>query len=387
MATEACGACRWRNTVVTSVATNAHYFRHAAEMARSAVTYGVSDCVCVVLSSAVAAASDVAVVRELRLPWSSTWRPPTTWCSQKLSGWRHAGILKTHALHHLSGHGWDILFVDTDWRFVANPLPAITALGRDIVAARDQTRHMLNVGVLWIRYTRATLDVAWRTMNRTLVAWDQAVFTEEAGASSASCCWTDTGRHLVHPAVSREAKLRLRGGQQECAAAGSATHSAALVLPPPASVQSRRMYPRWSSRMYNSLPMSFYRWKCYECDNKCTATFCALDGSNATAPLPRSRGPPASAAAQSPPSVAARGTRPSPAQPRPRAGGGASSVLARLSLRRRSSLEAQAKQAQGQGLRKQGGATVKSARCTTAGAGCCARHPRALGCPRSGQWI
>jgi len=198
---------------------------------------------------------DVSQVRPLRLPWSSSWRPPMQWCAQKLSGWRHSGILKTHALHHLLSVGWNVFFVDTDWRFAANPIPDIIHLGRDVVAARDQTRHMLNVGVLWVRSSEETIRVAWRTFNRTLWAWDQAVFTEEAGASKSVCCWTDTGRHVIHPLVSREAKLSLRSQQQECAPASKGDTS----LEPPLGVESRRMFPHWKPRSYNSLPSAFYR--------------------------------------------------------------------------------------------------------------------------------
>jgi hypothetical protein len=344
----ACAACRWRSTIVTSVATHDEYFAHAVEMARTASAVGVAACVCMVLSSAVSSVESNPLVRELRLPWSSTWRPPPTWCTQKLSGWRHAGILKTHALHHLGAHRWDVLFVDTDWRFVANPLPTITTLGRDIVAARDQTRHMLNVGVLWIRATPETLAVAWRTMNRTIVAWDQAIFTEEAGASSASCCWADTGRHLVHPHVSLEAKLHLRGSRQDCVSPHR-TYKPSLVLAPPTAMQtSKRMYPKWTPARYNKLEKAFYRWKCYECDNKCTRTYCALDGTNVTQPI----------------------------APKPRGSGLARDHTAhtakllteRMARRRTEKRLVQAR------------SRSESTRCASANSGCCVRHPRALGC-------
>lgn len=36
------------------------------------------------------------------------------------------------------------------------------------------------------------------------------------------------------------------------------------------------MFPHWSRRSYNSLDRAFYRWKCFDCDNKCTTTFCDL---------------------------------------------------------------------------------------------------------------
>ncbi|KAL1514475.1 hypothetical protein AB1Y20_003574 [Prymnesium parvum] len=332
-----CAPCMWRRTVLASVATNDAYFEHALAMAGSAVAANVTPCACVALSSAVSRPSS-PLVRALRLPWSSSWRPPPDWCTQRLSGWRHAGILKTHALYHLVRRGWDVFFVDTDWRFVGNPLPLIASLGRDIVAARDQTRHMLNVGVLWVRATPETQLVARRTLNRTLVAWDQAVFTEEAGAARSSCCWTNVGTRLVHPRVTRQEKLALRGAHQECASGGGTRRAA---LPPPSGVKSRRMYPRWSSRSYNTLGSAFYRWKCFECDNKCTASFCPLDGANGTGAV---LGTATERASNASPSIARK-----PPPRRARQGRGRSPL-------------------------------VQPAACATSDHACCSRHPRAQGC-------
>ena len=133
-----------------------------------------SQCVDVCLRGAlvrVTLGAEAEVIRDPRLPWSSTWRPPKTWCTQKLSGRRYAGILKTHALHHLGVQRWMCCLSIPTGGLWQNLMPQISSLGRDIVAARDQTRHM----PMWracIRATAATLAVAYR-VNRTLLGWDR----------------------------------------------------------------------------------------------------------------------------------------------------------------------------------------------------------------------
>ena len=197
-----------------------------------------------------------------------------------LSGWRHSGILKMHALTLLLDHGFDLLIVDVDWRFVANPLAALRAQPMSIVAARDQTRHMLNVGAMYIRATSATRRLALRTFNRTFAAWDQAVFTEEAGAAGVGCCWANNlgGTFLVHPRVSRGVKLKLRGNDQQCR---DVARRQTTLSPPPASADTAAhsmWQPRWrsGSGAYNGLDKAYYRFRCSDCDNVCTRRRCDL---------------------------------------------------------------------------------------------------------------
>ena len=74
------------------------------------------------------AADRTALVRVLHLPLSSAWRPPPMWCAQSLSGWRHAGTLKMHAVQEALALHWHVLLLDADWRLVADPLPALLHL-------------------------------------------------------------------------------------------------------------------------------------------------------------------------------------------------------------------------------------------------------------------
>ena len=80
-----CQRCVWSaRTVLATVATSDAYAALAVEMARSAAAVGVASCACVVVSDAVRAIGDAAV-EQVVLPWSSTWRPPTSWCTHGLS--------------------------------------------------------------------------------------------------------------------------------------------------------------------------------------------------------------------------------------------------------------------------------------------------------------
>ena len=283
----ACEPCVRHNTLVLSIATNPEYLAQVQEMAESAASVGYP-CVCAAASSGLhAAGSSSSLVRLLHLPLSSEWRPPQMWCAKQLAGWRHAGILKTHALSVALSRGWHVLLMDADWRFVADPLPALLASNRDVIGARDQTRHMLNVGALLVCSTPELARVSLRVLNRTLSAWDQAVITEEVAASTASCCWADLGGkgYIRHPAVSREAKLRTRGRHQECSSGAEASSlgDGVRLRPPLATADvtglpSRRMYRFWNGApaAYNSIERAFYRFKCYECDGKCTREKCEL---------------------------------------------------------------------------------------------------------------
>ena len=272
-------------TLMLSIATSLDYLRQVEALAESAASVGYK-CVCAAASSRLSKQSSSARVRVLHMDRSSTWRPPRLWCSQSLSGWRHAGVLKMHALAVATSLGWHVLLVDADWRLVADPLPALLATRRDVIGARDQTRHMLNVGALLVRSTPEVVRVSRRILNRTLVAWDQAVFTEEMSGSSASCCWTDLGRkpYLAHAAVSREAKLKTRGQYQQCSATrdylGGSRQGADTLSPPTTNregLPKRPMYPRWRRAGYNTLDRAWYRFKCFECDGKCTREKCELD--------------------------------------------------------------------------------------------------------------
>jgi hypothetical protein len=296
MAENRCNACAVQRAVVLTIATNAHYYSEASHLASSATAVGIP-CICVAISDTLRHNSPPASVVPILIAGASQWRPPVEWCAKKLSGWRHAGILKMHAIYALLSSSLHLLVVDVDWRFSANPLPSLRHRATaSVVAARDQTRHMLNIGAMWVAADANTVLLARRAANRTHQAWDQAVWTEEAGASAASCCWAGNlgGEFLVHPPVTRQEKLRVRGSSQECAAPmlrggrGAAFAQARTMPPPPNStggMATRSMWrPHWRPASYNDLASYYYRWRCSECDNKCLRRRCDLPGGSATKP-------------------------------------------------------------------------------------------------------
>lgn len=282
-----CNSCVVQGAVVLTIATNVHYYSQASHLASSAVAVGIP-CICTAISDALLQTQVTRRVAPLLVADASQWRPPREWCVKKLSGWRHAGILKMHAIQLLLTRNLHVLVVDVDWRFSANPIPALSLpTTASVVAARDQTRHMLNVGAMWVGSNANTLRLAQRTANRTSQGWDQAVWTEEAGASAASCCWAGNlgGKFLVHPPVTRQEKLRVRGSSQECASPvarggrGGASPRVKTLPPPPNStgMAIRSMWrPHWRSGSYNELASYYYRWRCAECDNKCLRVRCDL---------------------------------------------------------------------------------------------------------------
>ena len=281
----ACQPCVRHDTLLLSIATNVEYLAQVADMAESAVRVGYN-CVCAAASSAIGdhhmRLHNQSALRLLHLPLSSTWRPPSMWCAQKLSGWRHAGILKMHALATAQDLGWNLLLIDADWRLVADPLPALLGARRDVISARDQTRHMLNVGAMLVRATPELRQISRRILNRTLGAWDQAIFTEEVGASSpaTSCCWAHLSAkpYIAHAAVSRTTKNNVRSRNQECRRTTQDDFGGSRLAPPAqtATSSTKRMYPRWHRNGYNHMDRAFYRFKCYECDAKCTKERCEL---------------------------------------------------------------------------------------------------------------
>lgn len=323
--------CIRDGAVVLSVATNAAYVEHVQQLASTAEV----PCVVVACSSLVLPSLTSRNVQLMQLPFSSTWRPPPRWCHQRKAGWRHAALLKLEALLHLMVAGVDVLVLDADWRVRVgqSPLHAARSTGRDVVGLRDATRHQLNIGAIYIRSTAATVHAVRRAFNRTHVAWDQPVLTEEFGASEGvACCWTADLRGAIERPRGRMASRGLKADMQQldaqCRPAARDLHALAPPTLLPSGTRSF-WHEGWSPNRYNELARRYYEWRCNRCDSKCVLERCDL---NASSPLP-------------------------PADASPAA--------------RRSVL-------QGRG---RGGRRWAAAACTMKN-GCCARHPRAPGCAK-----
>ena len=334
--------CIRDGAVVLSVATNAAYVEHVQQLASTAEV----PCVIVACSSLVVPSLGSSNVQLMQLPYSSTWRPPPRWCQQRKAGWRHAAILKLEALLHLLVAGVDVLVLDADWRVRAgqNPVHAARSTGRDVVGLRDVTRHQLNIGAVYVRSTAGTVHAVRRAFNRTHVAWDQPVLTEEFGAAEGvACCWTADLRGAIERPRGRMATRGQKAYMQQldthCRPAASGLHA----LAPPSLLPSGTRsfwHERWSPNRFNELARRYYEWRCNRCDSKCVLERCELNASSPLPPVTRVDAPPAA---------------------------------------RRPVLQGRAHG----GTR--GGRGRAAAGCTMR-SGCCARHPRAPGCAKNHQY-
>lgn len=266
------------NTVVLTVATAHPYLKAAHELALSAVAVGIP-CIHIALPVALAGAAMPPLV-ELRLGnGAAAYLPPREWCASTASwevrsGYRQTHILKTQAIVDVLRLGHDVLCIDSDRRFVRNPLAALRATNADIAAMRDEA--LLNYGLIFLRVSAAQLTLAERVANRSYAAWDQAIFNEEAAAATAlQCCYTNG---FIQKCVRIVESLHvLRRGPNANATQASQSGCAPkpqpirALGPPPlsslsrAAVSTRRLFRSWNAQAYNELPWS---WRHYSrCSN------------------------------------------------------------------------------------------------------------------------
>lgn len=274
-------ACASNGTVVASAATNDVYLRQTIELGKSAAEAGVA-CIAVAVSTAVSPAllASTQYVRPLWLPRASDWRPPAHWCAKHIGGWRHSHVLRMGAMLHVLRAGHNVLFVDGDWRLAASPLAMLAHQTRhDVVAVRDITRFQLNVGMVWLRSTPATVEAMRRVENRTFAAWDQAVFSEEMGASRwVACCYYALKGYVRHGSSKAKGTLRSSARASACRTdKDSVTEfgGAPALSPPRGDGALQPMYPHWKANSYNELNRAYNGKRCSDCSNKCVTTRCS----------------------------------------------------------------------------------------------------------------
>ena len=243
-------------TVIGMVATNARYFAGVVDFAEAAR----AEAPCVVASVSNSVVSTHERVRSVKLPLAAAWQPETQFCHKGLSGWRHVGVLKTQLLVTVLHQGFDCFLVDSDWRPTTTFGPTLSRLAHswDVAATPDPTHsgaQLLNIGLMWVRRSAQTLDVAERVANRTYAAWDQLVFNQELHvASDLTCC---TSSHVLQAAfvrggvshtVSDEAKHD-SSAQEPC----TESRPPLDALPPPVgcSGECASVFPHWRVRNYN----------------------------------------------------------------------------------------------------------------------------------------
>ena len=136
--------------------------------------------------------------------------PRAEWCDHNVSGgdhrtygWRLTHLFKPRLWRVVLNQGFNMLYLDANYRLLGDPSPAILALGYDVVGGRDVGIHQLghiNIGRLWLRATNGTRELARRVENRSWGSWDQFIFNEELdwndNVSSIRCCHGGDSPHL-----------------------------------------------------------------------------------------------------------------------------------------------------------------------------------------------
>ena len=171
---------------------------------------------------------NLSLVRQLSLP-APPRLPRSIWCDANLTnhsqislqryGWRRSHLYRTRMWTTILEHGYDLLAIDLDHTFVDLRLVLLKPPGTllralrstrtlhnrtaDVIALHDgKSRMMLNVGLIFIRSTPATISLVQRVEKRSFAAWEQAVFNEElnfgehsigTGEPDIACCHSERG--------------------------------------------------------------------------------------------------------------------------------------------------------------------------------------------------
>jgi hypothetical protein len=230
-------SCAVQNTVVGTVAS-ASFLPGLTNLARSAKAVGFP---CVVVQ-----AFDWfdALLNEsyavLPVP-SPPLLPRQMWCNSSMRhqyGWRRSQLYRVRLWRVVVEKGLDLLAMDLDHQLaVMNPVPFFTAVHAppetishnpvsessrkaapaDVVAVWDGPgSRYLNVGIMWMRSTPATLELARRSENRSWVGWEQQIFNEELNfnkeLSGVRCCHTICLKKFLSHASNASAKLPKKSG-------------------------------------------------------------------------------------------------------------------------------------------------------------------------------
>ena len=292
--TELVRPCSINGTIVGSVASTA-YFAALLQLAGSASSHAGFPCVAtMMMDSGLPPHHQIVPLPGL----ASNAHPRQAWCQGKMAkrhGWRRSHFYRVAMWHMIVGSGFDLLAVDCDWYFTANPLPALhhnlgrhatdqrTAIGGpriDVTGWYDgYTEKLINVGLLWVRSTHATVQLMQDVQNRTAGSWEQAMFNEELSfRSNAPCCHCSSCLSVyfarnwtIH--TGGKASRKVYETAPDVCASGDDWPPAAS--PPPKSTY--RWPSVWNPREYNNLPISSrtlgrctgpahkcYKWEAYE---------------------------------------------------------------------------------------------------------------------------
>lgn len=294
--------CAVHGTILGIVATNLEYYRGAIRLAEALEQQGVG-CIVVSMSSSFQPEQPHRNVRALQLPLAADWRAEPKFCADNMTGWRHASVLKTQLMRHVFESGYSVMILDCDWVVSSDQLRVVTerliyraalsaqlaskqcsncstvpallaaldASRFQVVAPRDSSVggvRLLNIGLLWVRRSNSTVPLVERTANRSVVAWDQAVFNQELTGQPQAlsrCCYSEA---WLQDVFMRPEDDQLRNDhktkteQEDC---DTAYHEWASLQPPKG--ESDVMYPHWDPNHFNDITM---RESCPCTETPCT---------------------------------------------------------------------------------------------------------------------
>lgn len=184
--------CALSNTVIGTVAS-ASYLGGMKALADSARTVGFP---CIVVQP-----FDWfdELIDELYAPLpiaSPPLRPRPLWCHWPYVhqfGWRRSQLYRARLWRVVAELGLDLLAMDLDHQIRMNPIGFIStvhafrdvpeanrkAAPADVVAVWDgPAARYLNVGIMWMRSTPGTIELARRSENRSFAGWEQQIFNE-----------------------------------------------------------------------------------------------------------------------------------------------------------------------------------------------------------------
>lgn len=208
--------CALRNTVVGTVAS-ASFAPGLAALSNSAAAVGFP-CTVVQPFDWFEALSDPQL-EALPVP-APPLLPRSPWCNQSgirhQYGWRRSQLHRVRLWRVVLDYGLDLLAIDLDHEIGSHdPVVLLRSLHAppeknrpmraapaDVIAVWDGPgARYLNVGIMWVRSTAGTRELARRSENRSWVAWEQQVFNEELNFNDelrgVRCCHTICLKHLA----------------------------------------------------------------------------------------------------------------------------------------------------------------------------------------------
>ena len=217
--------------------------------------------------------------------WTGAWSPGGEKVGASWYGWRRSHFYRVRMWVTILSSGFNLFAVDLDWRFNGlSPLPDIYAFTNsrgqpiDVFAWWDGPHERaLNVGLMWIRSSPASVSLVRRVQNRTFAGWEQGLFNEELSHRSQLVCCSENGMngdwmnrswkdHSHKWSKERQhARLR-REGRPRCVAdeatlppaEGPPNTSRWIWMGPGPSGSRNELQQGWQPHIYNHVVRRYY---------------------------------------------------------------------------------------------------------------------------------